>query len=102
MRHSRWGEFLTAAAASAAFLPLSAAPSIAEDEQRIFAQIFATGSTRIGRDRHNRERTRRIDAPKGRSVRNFFTTLGEAGGKNPAGLRDALNAGKQAIADALR
>jgi len=80
MRHSRWGEFLTAAAASEAFLPLSAAPSIAEDEQRIFAQIFATGSTRIGRDRHNRERTRRIDAPKGRSVRNFFTTLGEAGG----------------------
>jgi alanyl-tRNA synthetase len=29
-------------------------------------------------------------------------TLAEAGGKNPAGLRDALNAGKQAIADALR
>jgi len=24
MRHSRWGEFLTAAASSAAFLPLSA------------------------------------------------------------------------------
>jgi alanyl-tRNA synthetase len=29
-------------------------------------------------------------------------TLGEAGGKNPDGLRDALAAGKQAIADALR
>jgi alanyl-tRNA synthetase len=29
-------------------------------------------------------------------------TLAEAGGKNPAGLREALNAGKQAIADALR
>jgi alanyl-tRNA synthetase len=29
-------------------------------------------------------------------------TLAEAGGKNPAGLRDALAAGKQAIADALR
>ncbi|TMK73724.1 MAG: alanine--tRNA ligase [Actinobacteria bacterium] len=29
-------------------------------------------------------------------------TLAEAGGKNPAGLRDALNAGKQAIADALK
>jgi alanyl-tRNA synthetase len=29
-------------------------------------------------------------------------TLGEAGGKNPAGLRDALEAGKQAIADALK
>jgi alanyl-tRNA synthetase len=29
-------------------------------------------------------------------------TLAEAGGKNPAGLRDALEAGKQAIADALR
>jgi alanyl-tRNA synthetase len=29
-------------------------------------------------------------------------TLAEAGGRNPAGLRDALNAGKQAIADALR
>jgi alanyl-tRNA synthetase len=28
-------------------------------------------------------------------------TLAEAGGKNPAGLRDALQAGKQAIADAL-
>ena len=28
-------------------------------------------------------------------------TLGEAGGKNPAGLRDAMEAGKQAIADAL-
>jgi len=29
-------------------------------------------------------------------------TLAEAGGKNPAGLRDALEAGKQAIADALK
>ncbi len=29
-------------------------------------------------------------------------TLGEAGGKNPAGLRDALEAGKQAIVQALR
>jgi len=29
-------------------------------------------------------------------------TLGEAGGKNPAGLRNALEAGKQAIAAALR
>ena len=29
-------------------------------------------------------------------------TLGEAGGKNPEGLRDALEAGKQAIAEALR
>jgi alanyl-tRNA synthetase len=29
-------------------------------------------------------------------------TLAEAGGKNPAGLRDALEAGKQAIAAALR
>jgi alanyl-tRNA synthetase len=29
-------------------------------------------------------------------------TLAEAGGKNPAGLRDALAAGKQAIADALK
>jgi alanyl-tRNA synthetase len=29
-------------------------------------------------------------------------TLAEAGGKNPSGLRDALEAGKQAIADALR
>jgi alanyl-tRNA synthetase len=29
-------------------------------------------------------------------------TLAEAGGKNPAGLRDALEAGKQAIAEALR
>ncbi|HEY3018122.1 MAG TPA: alanine--tRNA ligase [Gaiellaceae bacterium] len=29
-------------------------------------------------------------------------TLGEAGGKNPAGLRDALEAGKQAIVRALR
>ena len=29
-------------------------------------------------------------------------TLAEAGGKNPAGLRDALAAGKQAIVDALR
>ena len=29
-------------------------------------------------------------------------TLAEAGGKNPAGLRDALQAGKQAIADALK
>jgi len=29
-------------------------------------------------------------------------TLAEAGGKNPAGLRDALVAGKQAIVDALR
>ena len=29
-------------------------------------------------------------------------TLAEAGGKNPAGLRDALNAGKQAITDALK
>jgi alanyl-tRNA synthetase len=29
-------------------------------------------------------------------------TLGEAGGKNPAGLRDALEAGKQAIAAALK
>jgi alanyl-tRNA synthetase len=28
-------------------------------------------------------------------------TLAEAGGKNPAGLRDAMEAGKQAIADAL-
>jgi alanyl-tRNA synthetase len=28
-------------------------------------------------------------------------TLGEAGGKNPEGLRDALEAGKRAIADAL-
>jgi len=29
-------------------------------------------------------------------------TLAEAGGKNPEGLRDALEAGKRAIADALR
>ncbi len=29
-------------------------------------------------------------------------TLAEAGGKNPGGLRDALEAGKQAIADALK
>jgi alanyl-tRNA synthetase len=29
-------------------------------------------------------------------------SLAEAGGKNPAGLRDALEAGKQAIADALK
>jgi alanyl-tRNA synthetase len=29
-------------------------------------------------------------------------TLAEAGGKNPAGLRDALEAGKQAIAAALK
>jgi alanyl-tRNA synthetase len=29
-------------------------------------------------------------------------TLAEAGGKNPDGLRDALAAGKQAIADALK
>jgi alanyl-tRNA synthetase len=29
-------------------------------------------------------------------------TLAEAGGKNPAGLRDALEAGKQAITDALK
>jgi alanyl-tRNA synthetase len=29
-------------------------------------------------------------------------TLAEAGGKNPAGLRDALEAGKRAIADALK
>jgi alanyl-tRNA synthetase len=29
-------------------------------------------------------------------------TLAEAGGKNPAGLRDALEAGRQAIADALK
>jgi alanyl-tRNA synthetase len=29
-------------------------------------------------------------------------TLGEAGGKNPEGLRDALEAGKQAIVDALK
>ena len=29
-------------------------------------------------------------------------TLAEAGGKNPAGLRDALEAGKQAIAEALK
>jgi len=29
-------------------------------------------------------------------------TLGEAGGKNPAGLRGALEAGKQAIAAALK
>jgi alanyl-tRNA synthetase len=29
-------------------------------------------------------------------------TLAEAGGKNPAGLRDALAAGKQAIVEALR
>ena len=29
-------------------------------------------------------------------------TLAEAGGKNPEGLRDALAAGKQAIADALK
>ena len=29
-------------------------------------------------------------------------TLGEAGGKNPAGLRNALEAGKQAIAAALK
>ena len=29
-------------------------------------------------------------------------TLAEAGGKNPAGLGDALEAGKQAIADALK
>jgi alanyl-tRNA synthetase len=29
-------------------------------------------------------------------------TLGEAGGKNPEGLRDALEAGKQAIAEALK
>jgi alanyl-tRNA synthetase len=29
-------------------------------------------------------------------------TLAEAGGKNPAGLRDALEAGKQAISDALK
>ena len=28
-------------------------------------------------------------------------TLAEAGGKNPEGLRDALAAGKKAIADAL-
>src|SRR6267143_876384 len=37
-----------------------------EDDQRIVAQIFAIGSTGIGRDRHNRERTRRIDTPTGR------------------------------------
>ena len=29
-------------------------------------------------------------------------TLAEAGGKNPAGLRDALQAGKKAIADTLK
>jgi alanyl-tRNA synthetase len=29
-------------------------------------------------------------------------TLAEAGGKNPGGLRDALEAGKKAIAEALR
>jgi alanyl-tRNA synthetase len=29
-------------------------------------------------------------------------TLAEAGGKNPDGLRDALEAGKQAIAEALK
>ena len=34
-------------------------------DQRIFAQIFAIARTRIGGDRHNRERTRRLDTPKG-------------------------------------